>query len=136
MSNRIFELTLTVAAHHLDNFGHVNNVVYLQWMQDIAWAHSVALGLDLEAYQRLDAAMVARHHELTYLASCVCRDQLLLKTWLTKTDGFNLHRHYEFVRLADQKKVFEAYTHWVCIRLSNGRPMRMPPEFKKAYQVL
>lgn len=135
MSDRIFELTLTVAPHHLDSFGHVNNIIYLQWMQDVAWAHSTVLGLDLAAYQKLDAAMVARHHELTYLSPCFTGDQLLLKTWITETDGFNLHRQYEFMRLTDEKKVFEASTHWVCIRLSTGRPVRMPPEFKKAYVV-
>ncbi len=107
----------------------------MEWMQEIAWAHSGALGLDLSAYQKLDAAMVARHHELTYLAPCYTGDRLALKTWLTETDGFNLHRSYEFVRAEDQKKVFEASTHWVCIRLSSGRPIRMPPEFKKAYTV-
>lgn len=133
--SKVFEQVITVDNQHLDDFGHVNNIVYLQWMQDIAWAHSAALGLDLKAYQALDAAMVARHHELTYLSPCFTGDQLLLKTWITETDGFNLHRQYEFMRLTDEKKVFEASTHWVCIRLSTGRPVRMPPEFKKAYVV-
>lgn len=131
----MFEMPLTVHAEYLDDFGHVNNIIYLQWMQDVAWAHSAALGLDLQAYQKLDAAMVARHHELTYLAPCFTGDQLVLKTWLSATDGFNLHRQYEFVRLQDTRKVFEATTHWVCIRLSTGRPIRMPLEFKNAYVV-
>lgn len=67
---QLFEQIITVTDQHLDSFGHVNNIVYLQWMQDVAWAHSAALGLDFIAYQKLDAAMVARHHEMTYLASC------------------------------------------------------------------
>lgn len=133
---QLFEQIITVTDQHLDSFGHVNNIVYLQWMQDVAWVHSAALGLDFIAYQKLDAAMVARHHEMSYLASCFTGDQLLLKTWLTETDGFNLYRQYEFIRLQDKKVVFEAKTHWVCIRLSSGRPIRMPPEFKKAYIVL
>ena len=129
-------MPVTVQAAHLDSFGHVNNIIYLQWMQDVAWAHSQSLGLDLSAYRRLDAAMVARNHDMTYLAPCFTGDNLILKTWLTHTDGFNLHRQYEFVRGQDDKKVFEGTTHWVCIRLSTGRPIRMPPEFKTAYILL
>ncbi|XID75583.1 acyl-CoA thioesterase [Alkanindiges sp. WGS2144] len=131
----MFQLEILVGAEHLDELGHVNNITYLQWMQDIAWAHSRHLGLGLAAYQQLDAAMVARQHELTYLAACFAGDELLLTTWLSKNDGFNLYRHYEISRKSDQKKVFEARTHWVCIRMSSGRPIRMPPEFKKAYIV-
>ena len=125
-----FKLDLTVESQHLDGLGHVNNVIYLQWMQDIAWAHSQYLGLNLESYKTLDAAMVARQHQLTYLG-----DNLHVNTWLTKNDGFNLYRHYEIIRLKDNKKVFEAWTHWVCIKMSTGRPVRMPDQFKKAYTV-
>ncbi len=131
----MFSFIVPVGPHHLDGLGHVNNVMYLQWMQDAAWAHSQYLGLDLSAYQRLDAAMVARHHQLTYLSACFLDDQLTLNTWLTKNDGFNLYRHYEIIRQHDNKKVFEASTHWVCVKMSTGRPVRMPEEFKKAYAV-
>lgn len=129
----IFEMRIKVENQHLDDFGHVNNVIYLQWMQDVAWAHSTRLGLDLAAYQALDTAMVARQHQLTYLAACRLGDALILSTWLTQNDGFNLHRQYRLIRELDQKVVFEAQTHWVCIRLSTGQPIRMPPRFKQAY---
>lgn len=132
----IFNMMIHVQPKHLDGLGHVNNVVYLQWMQDIAWAHSQYLGLNLAGYQQLDAAMVARHHELTYLSACFLNDQLSVNTWLSKNDGFNLYRHYEIIRLQDNKKVFEAMTHWVCVKMSTGRPVRMPDQFKKAYMVL
>ncbi|RYZ92440.1 MAG: acyl-CoA thioesterase [Moraxellaceae bacterium] len=129
----IFEMRIAVENQHLDDFGHVNNVIYLQWMQDVAWAHSTRLGLDLAAYQALDTAMVARQHQLTYLAACRLGDSLILSTWLTQNDGFNLHRQYRLIHELDQKVVFEAQTHWVCIRLSTGQPIRMPPRFKQAY---
>ena len=69
-----FKLDLTVESQHLDGLGHVNNVIYLQWMQDAAWAHSQYLGLNLESYKTLDAAMVARQHQLTYLSACYLGD--------------------------------------------------------------
>ncbi len=135
LQNMHFKLDLTVEAHHLDGLGHVNNVIYLQWMQNAAWAHSHYLGLNLERYQALDTAMVARQHQLTYLSACYLGDELRVNTWLTKNDGFNLYRQYEFIRLQDNKKVFEAWTHWVCVKMSTGRPVRMPVEFKKAYAI-
>ena len=131
-----FKLDLTVEAHHLDDLGHVNNVIFLQWMQDAAWAHSHYLGLNLERYQALDTAMVARQHQLTYLSACYLGDELCVNTWLTKNDGFNLYRQYEVIRVQDNQKVFDAWTHWVCVKMSTGRPVRMPVEFKKAYAVV
>jgi acyl-CoA thioester hydrolase len=124
-----------VDAQHIDGLGHVNNVVYLQWAEQVAWRHSEALGLGLEAYQALDAAMVARQHTLTYLVACVLGDELQLETWLGERNALHLYRHYRFIRVADGVVVFEGQTDWVCIRLSTGRPLRMPAAFKAAYGV-
>lgn len=131
----VYEYALTVTEDHLDLLGHVNNVVYLQWAEKVAWLHSQALGIGWSDFQTLDAAMVARTHELNYLAACFAGDQLMLRTWLSDRDGVSMFRQYEFVRQSDQRVVFQGHTRWVCIRLSTGRPMRMPEAFKNAYQV-
>ena len=130
-----YQTQVQVSSEQIDGLGHVNNVVYLQWVEQVAWQHSQQLGLDLVAYQRLDAAMVAREHRLTYKAACFLHDQLELRTWLADGDLLNLYRHYQFVRLSDQRVVFEGVTRWVCIQLSTGRPMRMPIAFQQAYGV-
>ena len=78
---KVFEQTLTVLPEHCDGLGHVNNVQYLHWAEDLAWAHSSVLGLGLARYQALDCAMVAREHVLTYLAACFAGDELRLHTW-------------------------------------------------------
>ncbi|MEC7118818.1 MAG: thioesterase family protein [Pseudomonadota bacterium] len=136
MVKAVFSQLITVQPEQIDGLGHVNNVVYLQWVEQVAWQHSQALGLDLAAYQRLDAAMVAREHHLTYLAACFALEVIELRTWLAERDAVNLYRHYQFVRVSDERVVFEGSTRWVCIRLSTGRPMRMPTEFCQAYQVV
>ena len=46
-----FEQTISVLPEHCDGLGHVNNVQYLHWAEDLAWAHSSALGLGLTSYQ-------------------------------------------------------------------------------------
>lgn len=129
----VFEESVLINTAHIDALGHVNNIVYLQWAERIAWLHSVQLGLGITEFQQHDAAMVARKHELNYLAACFAGEQLLLRTWLDRCDGLSLYRQYQFIRESDQKVVFEGETRWVCIRLSSGRPMRMPEFFKQAY---
>ncbi len=129
----VFEAPVIVKPEHIDALQHVNNIVYLQWAEYVAWQHSVHLGIGVPEFQHYDAAMVARKHELNYLMACFEGEHILLRTWLAQCDGLSLYRHYQFVRQSDQKVVFEGETRWVCIRLSTGRPMRMPEFFKQAY---
>ena len=135
MAELRYQTQVQVLPEQIDVLGHVNNVVYLQWVEQVAWQHSQQLGLDLAAYQRLDAAMVAREHQLVYKAACFIEDQIELRTWLGRGDLLNLYRHYQFVRLTDQRVVFEGVTRWVCVQLSTGRPIRMPISFQQAYGV-
>ena len=46
-----FIQTLTVNAGHLDEFGHTNNVVYVGWLQDVAWAHAQSLGFGMVSWR-------------------------------------------------------------------------------------
>lgn len=126
--------TVTVAAEHLDQFGHTNNGVYLQWLEKVAWSHSTALGLGFEDYTRLNSGCVARRHELDYLAATFAGDELHLATWIHENDGkTSMWRRFQFIRTSDQKTVFRGQTHWVCIDMKSGRPKRQPPEFLAAY---
>lgn len=133
--NTLFEQSVTVQNEHCDGLGHVNNVQYLQWAEELAWAHSAQLGLDLSAYKHLDCAMVAREHVLTYLVACFVGDALRLQTWLSHNDGLRLRRDYAFVRESDGKTVFQGHTDWVCVQLSTGKPKRMPKAFQDAYRI-
>lgn len=127
---------VTVQAGDLDDFGHTNNVVYLSWLERVAWAHSVSLGLSMADYRRLGAGVVARKHELEYLAPTFAGDELLLGTWVHENDGrLSLWRSYQIVRAGDGRTVLRGRTHWVCVDLRTGKPRRMPPEFVEGYRV-
>ena len=76
----------TVDETHLDLMRHTNNVIYLAWVEQVAWDHSHRLGLHWEDYVRLGHGMVARRHELDYLAPTVAGDRLLLATWIVTAD--------------------------------------------------
>ena len=127
-------LPLTVDDQHLDAMRHTNNVVYLAWVEQVAWDHSHQLGLSWDDYVRLGHGMVARRHELDYLAPTVAGDQLLLATWIVSADRLSIIRAYQFVRQSDHKTVFRGITRWVCVDLESGRPRRLPAEFERAYQ--
>lgn len=125
---------VTVGPEHLDRFGHTNNVVYLQWLERVAWSHSNSLGLGFEDYERLNAGCVARKHELEYLAATFAGDELLLGTWVHENDGrLSMWRRYQIMRVGDGKTILRGQTHWVCIDMKTGKPKRQPPEFLAAY---
>ena len=132
----IFDLALTVSAEHIDQLGHVNNVVYVQWMQDVASKHVNALGLGLKQYQQLNHAMVAVEHHVQYRKAAFEGDELILRTWLDALDSLYLSRQYVFYRPKDQTILFVAKTKWACIEMSSGRPKRMSPTFTQAYKPL
>lgn len=125
---------VTVSAEHIDAFGHTNNVVYLRWLEEVAWAHSNALGLDMDTYRRLGAGCVARRHELEYLAPTFAGDALLTATWIHENEGrLDLWRRFQIIREGDGKTVMRAATRWVCVDMVSGKPKRQPPEFVLAY---
>lgn len=126
-------LRTQVQPAHIDIMQHTNNVVYLQWLENVAWSHSRHLGLDEAAYQRLGHGMVARRHELNYVQPTFLHDDILLGTWILAVDKLCIHRAYQFVRERDGQTVFRGRTQWVCISIEDGRVRRMPAEFQAAY---
>jgi acyl-CoA thioester hydrolase len=130
-----FVQVVTVGAGHLDEFQHTNNVVYLSWLQDVAWAHSVSLGFGMEDYQRVGAGCVARRHELDYLAATFAGDRLHVATWVAENAGrLDMWRAYQIIREQDGRTVLRGRTQWICIDMKTGRPRRQPPEFIAAYR--
>ena len=127
-------LKVQVLGEYIDVMQHTNNVVYLKWLEDVAWDHSRHLGLDEAAYQRLGHGMVARRHELDYLQPTFLGEEVWLGTWILHADRLAIRRAYQFVRPADGRTVFRGRTQWVCVDIKEGRVRRMPPEFQAAYR--
>ena len=130
----IFDLTMTVKPEHIDILGHVNNVVYVQWMQDVASAHIEELGLGIKQYIELKHAMVAVEHQMQYRKAALEGEEIVLRTWLNDINSLYLFRQYAFYRPSDQTLLFVANTKWACIEIETGRPKRMSPTFTHAYQ--
>ncbi len=126
-------LRVDVADTHIDLMRHANNVHYLQWLENVAWDHSVALGMRPEDYTRLGQGMVVRRHELDYVLPALLGDRLLLATWIVGLDRLSLHRRYQFARESDGATLFRGATHFVCVDIESGRVRRMPADFTQVY---
>ena len=130
----VFDLKITVQPEHIDVLGHVNNVVYLSWMQDAATAHIEALGLGLKEYLELKHAMVAVEHHVQYRKAALQGEEIILRTWLNDINALYSFRQYAFYRPSDKAVLFMGNTQWACVEIATGRPKRMSPTFMQAYQ--
>lgn len=121
-------------ASDIDGLNHTNNAVYVQWCEQVAWAHSESLGMTLEDYHRLDRAMAIRRGQYEYLLPTFEGEALTLATWLTYGDGkLTMTRRFQLVRDSDAATVLRGTWELVCIELGTGKPRRMPQAFLNAY---
>lgn len=123
-----YELAVRVEPSDLDELRHVNNVVYLRWVQDIATAHWTAIA-PREALETV--AWVARRHEIDYLGAAVLGDALVIRTWVGKAEGLTFERLTE-VRRGDQV-LAKARTLWVPIDRSTGKPRRVSDDVRALF---
>ena len=130
----IFDLKIQVQPAHIDVLGHVNNVMYIQWMQDVAEAHIEALGLGLAQYLELKHAMVAVEHHVQYRKAAFEGEEVILRTWLNDINALYSFRQYAFYRPKDQSILLVRNTKWAWIDIATGHHKRMSPSFTHAYQ--
>jgi acyl-CoA thioester hydrolase len=121
----------TVAASDdIDGYGHVNNAVYVRWLDHCAWSHSAALGLPAGDCIRERCGMAVWRTQVNYLAPAFEGDALAVGTWIVHADGrLRVARRFQILRPADGKTLLRALVHYVCIDLDTGRPRRMPATF-------
>lgn len=133
-SRRTFSYTLRVQLDEIDELGHVNNTVYLRYAEDVARAHSDALGLTLTGYKVLGVVPVVRRHTIHYHQSAVLGDTLRVTTEVEAFRGARAGRKTQIVR---EGGVLLAVveTEWVWIRADNGRPTRAPQKVLEAFDV-
>ncbi|RJS95310.1 thioesterase family protein [Salinisphaera sp. Q1T1-3] len=130
-----FFVEITVEAADIDRLNHVNNSVYMRYMEHAAWQHTLALGLDWQRYTELDAACVVRRHEVDYLAAAVLGDRLQVATWIAENDGrLAMWRCFQIRHADTGRTIFRGRTQYVTVTLSTGRPRRMPEAFVAAYR--
>lgn len=122
------------APEDIDGFGHVNNTVYLKWMDATVWAHTRHVGLDEETCKALNRGMAAIRHEIDYLAAAHEGNEVVVLNWVSQNDGrIRASRRFQIIRRQDLKTLLRARSNYVCTNLETGRPARMPEQFISAY---
>ena len=115
----VFVLASEVGEADIDMLGHASNIAYLRWVQDVAIAHSAAVGLDMEGYSQLGAVFVVRRHEIDYLRPVVRGEQLELRTWIDSASAAKCKRATEIVRVGTPELVVaRAMTTWGFVELA------------------
>jgi acyl-CoA thioester hydrolase len=128
--NPIYEFNIEVAEKDVDLNGHVNNVVYIQWMQDAAVAHARASGCTA-ASEAVGATWVVRTHHIEYLAPLFAGDKVTMLTWPANFQRVRSVRKYKFVRARDGAVIARAETDWVFVNAKTGKPLSIPEEVRR-----
>ena len=123
-----FAIRVQVTPQDLDELQHVSNIVYIRWIQDVAVAHSVSVGLGLEEYRQRGAVFVVRRHEVDYLRPALLGDALEVETRLVAMSPVTATRQNFIRRLSDGQVLVQAQTQWAHVSTTTGRPVRIPPE--------
>jgi acyl-CoA thioester hydrolase len=120
-----FTMTITAGPEDIDVLGHVNNAVWVQWIQDVAVAHWEALA---PAEQREAYVWVVTRHEIDYRGNVGAGETVTAETWVGEPPrGARFDRHVRFTG-ADGKVRVEAKTTWALIEIASGRLVRVPAE--------
>jgi len=125
-----FELLLQVLPEDIDQLHHVNNVVYLRWVQDVAIAHWAAAASP-EARDTL--FWVVTRHEIDYRHPALPRDAIIARTWVGHASKRLFERFTEIRRASDQTVLARARTLWCPMDIRTGRPTKVSDEVRAAF---
>jgi acyl-CoA thioester hydrolase len=125
-----FQLDIHTKATDFDAMGHINNVVYLQWVQDVAEAHWKHVSGQNDAKINL---WVALRHEIDYKREIKPQEQIIAETWVASMEGVKSERMTRIYNPDTNQTKAEARTFWCLIDANSKRPKRITEEMKRRY---
>jgi acyl-CoA thioester hydrolase len=125
----IFEVKFTVSSEDIDDLNHVNNVVYVKWMDEVAFHHWAFL---TKNYPLPEYIWVVARHEIDYKGQAVLGDEIIAKTWVGETKGFTSERLIEFYK--DSILVAKSKTVWAMLDAKSYKPTRIRENVLKVLQ--
>ena len=130
MNSKKFTYRFTVPSSAIDNLGHVNNVIYLQWCLEAAEAHWIA---KTNAELRQHYVWVVLNHSISYKNPSFLGEELETQTWIYSHKGVKSERRYQIIRLSDGKTIIEAKTLWCLLDGETRRPIKIPTEIAELF---
>lgn len=124
-----------ISSQVIDENGHVNNVNYVQWMQDLAVNHYQSMG-GVEPTQALGATWVVRSHHVVYQNPAFEGDLIDASTWVVNMRKVRSMRRYKFSRVSDGKLLVTGETDWVFVDIKSGRLLAIPAHIAGLFTLL
>ena len=127
---RVFEEEITVSKNDLDELNHVNNVIYIHWVQEIAknhWKSLVSKEIINNYY------WVLLEHHIKYINPALLDDKIRLKTYIEKTEGLKSSRVVEIYNVHNNKLLVNSKTLWCLINATTNKPCRITNEIRNAF---
>lgn len=131
----IFRRTRRVKERDVDLLGHVNNVVWVRYVVELAEAHSTALGLDFHTMRKLGGIWIVRRHDLTYHGNVPLDAEVHETTWVATMRAALSRRHARFED-ASGRLLVEATTEWAFVDATSLRPRRVLPAVRDRFDVV
>lgn len=119
-----------VPAEAIDDLGHVNNTVYLNWVQHISQKHWEKT---IPENQRQDIKWVVLSHYIEYKKPAFAAEELYIKTWVEQMEGVRSERHVQISKKESGEEVAKAKTIWCLIDAQTMRPRRISKEMSEAF---
>jgi acyl-CoA thioester hydrolase len=124
-----YEIVVTASAEDIDQLGHVNNTVYLRWVQVAAIAHWSKIATP---EQQAEMVWIVLRHEIDYKSAAKLDDEIILKTWIGLAEGLRFDRHTE-VLSAERKVLAVAKTVWCPVDPVTQRPKKVSAEVRRMF---
>jgi len=124
-------MTISVQKNEIDELGHVNNVVYVRWVQEAAAAHWDSLA---SSEEKLKYIWVVLRHEVDYVSSAFENDELLAITWVGASQGARSERFVYITNRKTGKLIANAKTTWCLLDGSSMKPKRVDENIIKIFQ--
>ena len=130
MNYKIVEYPIIISESDIDENGHVNNITYLKWVQDVATAHWLSVSNKEQQEQNL---WVVNRHEIDYLKQAYLNSHLIAKTWVTKPNGAKSERHVVIYDKDHDNIVANIITTWYLLDGKTKRPKRISEELANIF---
>lgn len=131
----MYKHSITASDKFVDENGHINNVQYIQWMQEAAVHHSDSVGCT-ELTKTDGATWVVRTHNIEYLRPAYAGDKITVLTWISNVRKIRALRKYKFIRDSDGSVLATGETDWVYIDTKNGRPRSIPEKVINVFEII
>lgn len=125
-----YQKTLIVSHDDLDDLNHVNNVRYLQWVQDISKEHWQKSATK-EMVQNM--VWVVMNHNICYKNAALLGDQIVIKTHIAESRGAKSIRNVEMFNAKTNKILLHAKTEWCLLNAETLKPIRIPQEVEAIF---